>query len=369
MALPYEIREIEHLDDFLPLAPAWDACLAGSGRDSLFLTSAWLTAWWRAHGRNRSLRILCAFVGDRLVAGAPLCSGRTRYYGVPLRETCFVGDVASDRQGFPFVIGHEAALDAIWRRLREAPRGSAIVRLEEMSADEPAVARGRGVWPALESEPSSWLPYLDLTPGWEALEAGLPRKYRSEMRTRPKVYDTWGDWSFRQLRGSAILDRLDETVAVESASHKTAKGRAFYGDPRNLDFMRRLLAAPGPLEPVLSTLEVRGGVVAYLLGFVHGGVYHAYNTAHLPGFEKGSPGKWIMHRTVQACSEDGLRAVDFLRGASYMKSRFRPEDRPNVRAVAFGRGAVPALLRLAVFRVRPRLRRYRAAAAPVEDSA
>lgn len=366
--MSHEIREIENLDDFLALAPAWDACLAASGRDSMFLTSAWLAAWWRSHGRGRSLRVLAAFSGEHLVAGAPLCSGPGRYYGVPLRETCFVGDGTSDRQGFPVLPGHEAALDAIWRRLRGEPRGSAIVRLEEMRADEPAVARGRAVWPALESEHASWLPYLDLTPGWAAIEAGLPRKYRSEMRTRTKVFDAWGDWSFRQFRGGDVLAHLDETAAIERASHKTAEGRTFYGDPRNLDFMRRLLAEPGPLAPLLSVLEVRGAAVAYLLGFVHDGVYHAYNTAHLPGFEKGSPGKWVMHRTVQACAEDGLRGFDFLRGASYMKSRFRPEERPNARAVAFGRGPVPALLRLAVFRVRPRLLRYRKASAPAAEA-
>jgi CelD/BcsL family acetyltransferase involved in cellulose biosynthesis len=366
--LSYEIREIENLDGFLALAPAWDACLAASGRGSPFLTAAWLAAWWRAHGQGRSLRILVAFARERLVAGAPLCRGPGRYYGVSLRETCFVGDGTSDRQGFPVLPGHEAALEAIWRRLRESPRGSAIVRLEEMRADEPAIPRGRGVWPALESERSSLLPYLDLTSGWAAIEAGLPRKYRSEMRTRPKVFDTWGDWSFRRFRGDEVHVRLDETVAVERASHKTSEGRTFYGDPRNLDFMRRLLAEPGPLEPLLSVLEVRGTLVAYLLGFVHDDVYHAYNTAHLPGYEKGSPGKWVMHRTVQACGEDGLRGFDFLRGASYMKSRFRPEDRPNVRAVAFGRGPVPSLLRLAVFRIRPRLLRYRAAAPPAADA-
>lgn len=368
-ALDYQIREIERLDEFEAEAAAWDGLLARSSCDTMFLTSAWLGAWWRAHDGRCRPRVICALEGGRLAAAAPLCARRSRYYRVPITELCFLGDLTSDRQDFLARPGEAGALEAIWRRLRDQPRGCAIVRLEEMPAQSAAVAAGRRVWRGFESETSSNLPYLPIRSDWAAFEATLSRKFCSEMRTRPKLFAGWGAWRYDVTEGTGILEQLDEAIAVEAASHKARQGRAFYADPANREFMRRLLAAPGAIRPLLFTLRVQQRLVSYILGFVYGGVYHAYNGAFLPGYAKGSVGKWLFHQTVRHAFENGLRGFDFLRGASYLKTRWRPEDRPQVRAVAFQPGLAAELLRLAVFRVRPWMKRRlparRAAASPV----
>ncbi len=356
----YRIREIDRIEEFEALAGAWDACLRRSACDSPFLTSAWLCAWWRAHGRGRELRVVCAYAGDRLVAAAPLCARRARYYLTPVKEICFVGDLTSDRQDFLAEPDHAAALAAIWRRLRAQPRGCALVRLEELPEASATVAAGREAWPGLESEPSSLLPYLPVRRGWAEYEATLSRRFRSEMRTRPKVFDEWGAWKHEVLEGPAILGALDEVIAVEAVSAKAAAGRAFFHDRRNADFLRRLLAAPGPIRPLLFTLRVEGKLVSYIIGLVYEGVYYAYNGTYLPGYEKGSVGKWLFHQTVRHAFENGLTGFDFLRGASFLKTRWSPpEERRHVRAVAFAPGPVGGALRWAVFRARPWLKARR----------
>lgn len=354
----YLIREVDRLEDFEALAPAWDALLARSATDTLFLTSAWLSAWWRAHGQKREMRVICAYEGDQLVSAAPLCARRTRYYRVPVKELSFLGDLTSDRQDFLAAPGQTPALEAIWGRLLAEPRGCAITRLEEMPAQTATVEAGRNVWPRFESEMTSMQPFLRVQSDWAAYEATLSSGFRSKMRTRAKVFGSWGSWHHDVIEGAAILGMLDETIAIETSSTKAMMGRSFYRDPVNRDFMQQFLGACKGIRPLLSVLRVDGKMISFVLGFVYRKIYHAYNAAYLPGYEDGSVGTWLVHQTIRHSFESGLAGFDFLRGDSDFKSRWQPENRPHVRVVAFQSGPAYELLRLAVFRVRPWLKQH-----------
>ncbi len=350
------IEEIKCLKEFEALAPQWTDLLAHSACNTLFLTPAWLSAWWKTHGRQYEVRVLCAYEGDRLVAAAPLCARRTRYYRVPLKELCFLGDLTSDRQDFLALPGREAAVEAIWTRLHTRSCGSALVRLEHMPAGSATIEAGCRVWKQLEWEECSTQPFLPVDSDWATYELTLSRKFRSEMRTRPKVFDQWGAWRLTVDEGQTVVDQLDELIAVEMRSAKASAGRSFYRSETNREFMRRILTEPGDIRPLLFVLRLDGRMISYIIGFVYGGVYHAYNGAYLPGYEKGAVGAWLFHQTVKHAFESHMTGFDFLRGDSYFKSRWQPGLRPHVRVVAFQPGPVGALLRLAVFRVRPWLK-------------
>ncbi len=353
-----DLRVIRDLAGFEAIAPAWDACLTGMPAPSLFLTSAWLTSWWRAWGQDKSMDVATVTDGGELVAGAALCHWRTRYYGLPVREYKFMGEPASDRQEFLCRPGREPALELLWDHLRSMSRRYDVVRLEEIpetSATLSSSAGGR-----IETEPSSALPYLDNLDDWESFEKSLAYKFRSEMKTRVKVFDSWGEWSFDIVEGLPILDHLDDLGHLECESMKGAQGYALFSEPRNVAMIRNFLATgPAGGRPLLSMLRLEGRLIGYLLGFVFANKYHAYNMAFLPEYRKGSPGKWIMHNTIRHAVEMGLGEFDFLRGANYVKSRWRPKERRNARAVLFGDGPAGWLLRPAVFRVRPWIKNRR----------
>jgi CelD/BcsL family acetyltransferase involved in cellulose biosynthesis len=366
--MSYRVHEITSPREFAALAPAWDECLESMDVPNPFLTSAWLQAWWEAFGQDYELYVpLVVAEDERLLAAAPLCRHRQSYYGIPLTELCFLGDSTSDRQEFLIRNGRRAdglrehvakPLATLWDHLRRQVRGITIMRLEQLPMDSPTLAVGRGTNPRLETEPASFLPFVSIDGSWEDFEKSLRKKFRSEMRTRTKVFDSWGSWEFTLRKGTEVEDRLEELIALENRSAKAGQGYAFLCRPENVHFLRGFLARAMPeVEPWLSQLSVSGELVAYLLGFVHGGVYHAYNIAHAPGREKGSPGKWVIHQTIRRCHEAELRGFDFLRGATFIKERWRSQPRRNDRAVWFYAGLRGALLRQAVFRVRPWLKR------------
>lgn len=355
------IEEINNSRDFAAIAEPWDSCLLAMDKPSFFLTSSWLLNWWTAWGRDRTLCILIVKDGERILAGAPLFRHRTRYYKVPVRELTFVGDRTSDRQEFIHRPGQEEALTEIWRHLQAGRADHDLIRLEEVPVESATLAAAEQAGLGLASEPTSVLPCIRCSTSWEDFEKTLSRKFRAEMRTRTKVFDSWGDWDFVVKQGAEVVPELDEIRDLELQSLKEDRGYALFADPRNESLLRRIIAVDDVgITPWLSLLRVEGKIVGYLLGFVFADKYHAYNMAFLPDYIKGSPGKWIMHNTIRHVFEAGCGEFDFLRGANYMKSKWHPDLRENLRAVAFCSPLLDATLRPAVFRLRPWLKNMRA---------
>ena len=88
----------------------------------------------------------------------------------------------------------------------------------------------------------------------------MTHKFRSEMRTRPKVFARWGDWHLETSRGADVRQHLDAMAAVEACSAKTLHGAAFLSEPRNRAFLEWLLVSDGISESQSNlTLKVVKG--------------------------------------------------------------------------------------------------------------
>lgn len=353
------VETITDLAGFQALERSWNECLAGMPGGNPFLCHQWLRAWWDVYGRDAQLMVLVVRDGPLILAAAPLMRTRGRYYGVAMDQILFIGTETCDRLGFLCRGPQREPLRAIWRQLRASCRGRTLVRLEGVPQEHPMLAAAEGLPGLWAEETSSRLPYIPIDRTWEQYRKGLTHKFRSEMRTRPKVFAAWGDWRLDTCRGEQVRPHLDDLAAVERASSKTEADAAFLASSRNREFLGRLLAVDDPVEPVLLRLLIDDRLVAYVVGFVHGGVFCAYNTAYLPGFEKGSPGKWIMDRAVEFAFAEKLREFDFLRGQFSYKERWQPRLRLSRRRVLFASDPLGWALRAMVFEVRPRLKRLR----------
>jgi len=344
-------------EEFAGMRSAWNEAVDRMPGANPYLTHEWLTAWLETVGRRCELRCHVVRDGSRIRAAAPLVCRPARYYGAMVRELIFAGDATSDRLQFIADRADAEAHAALWRSIRAALDWRTIARLEEIPAGSPtdrtapagALTRGR--------EQSSTLPFVAVAESWDDFEGTLPGKFRHEMRTRPRIFAGWGAWELTFHRGAEVAALVDAMAELETASAKRAAGHAFFADPVNLDFMRRLLALGPPPEPLLTRLLVDGAPVAHSLGFIHHGVFCGYNLAFRPGYEKGSPGKWVVHQTLRWAHEHGLAGFDFSRGASILKQRYRSQNDHNVRIVVFPSNPLLRLLKVVVFDVRPRLKR------------
>ncbi|MBE0567883.1 MAG: GNAT family N-acetyltransferase [Krumholzibacteria bacterium] len=342
---------------FAALAADWDACLATMPGAQPFLTHAWLSAWYAELGSAAQLRVFVLRRGGILQAAAPLCLRRGRYYGLPVRELVWLGDRTSDRMQF-LARGEDPALVRdLWPHVAAHDEGQHLLRLEEVPADSATAVAVPAAGRLVAREPSSHLPRVAVG-DWDAFEATLARKFKAELRTRTKLFADWGAWRLETDVGPAAAEQLARMAELETLSAKGTGGYAFLAQPANRRFLGRVLREPGPVLPVLLRLEVGDLLVAYLLCLAHGDALSAYNMAYRPGYEKGSPGKWLLHQAMFWANARGLAVFDFLRGAHDLKARWHPDERTNCRLAVFRAGVVGTLLHVAVFRARPRLKRW-----------
>ena len=71
-----KVVEIREWQDMERLRPQWEALLAESGSNTIFVTWEWMSAWWGAYGIPGELRIVAVYDDAGVLRGI-----------APLRET------------------------------------------------------------------------------------------------------------------------------------------------------------------------------------------------------------------------------------------------------------------------------------------
>ncbi|HOW17741.1 MAG TPA: hypothetical protein PLC79_01790, partial [Phycisphaerae bacterium] len=94
----YVAQEIRSEEEFAAIRDEWQALLAISPANTIFLTWEWLFEWWRSYGGGRALRgLLLRDEAGRPAAGALLMTDAVRIpLAGPVRALRFVGDGSFD---------------------------------------------------------------------------------------------------------------------------------------------------------------------------------------------------------------------------------------------------------------------------------
>ena len=70
---------IRNTEEFARLREEWDALLATSASDCVFLTHEWLFTWWKHLADGRDLAIITARDGGKLIGILPLARRTAQY--------------------------------------------------------------------------------------------------------------------------------------------------------------------------------------------------------------------------------------------------------------------------------------------------
>ena len=76
VATDLRLRVVDDFDEFLELRDAWDEAVLASLDPNPFLTSAWLSTWWRHFGHVATLHIVIVSDDEGIVALLPLATWR-----------------------------------------------------------------------------------------------------------------------------------------------------------------------------------------------------------------------------------------------------------------------------------------------------
>jgi CelD/BcsL family acetyltransferase involved in cellulose biosynthesis len=351
--------------------PEWQALMARSAADPLFLSFEWLSSWWDCFGESlgQSPEVLAFYRGPQLAGLAPLYRQRVLRSGIlPAHSVQMMGLAWRDPEPliseYLDVIGEEADLpllrEACVRQLLQDPAWSEFVigfttrGTQWREAYQRCVGSERHYVRELDRSVAY---QADLSCGFAAYLAGLEQSTRRSL------------WNLRHRLGGSGEVRL-ESVAQEDIArafedlnrlHRLRWQRpAFTG--RRLRFHTTLaqrLAARGELA--LSRLHVAGEVVSVLYDIRKGARQYNIKMAFDPAFSsRVSLGLIHLGFAMEAACERGVRLYDLLAGpgrASDYK-RHLSQERRALSCVQMLRG--PMLPRLYRWRDRRRLAQDRA---------
>lgn len=315
---------------FAALRQEWNALLARSRFNNLFLTWEWQTTWWRCLGVG-DLYLLAWYDDDRLVAIAPL-------YLIQEDDglRCFhlVGCIeVSDYLDLIIETGYE---DLVYGALLDWLTGAAtpgwdkihLCNLPEVSLvhrrlPELAASRGLAAVTSLEDV----CPVILLPATFEAyLQEKLNKKQRHEVRRKLRRMEEEAVARWYVVDGASDLaQEIDAFIHLhrlskeEKHSFMTLEMETFFREAIQVMHQAGWL--------YLAFIEVNDAKAAAMLGFVHDDRLLVYNSGYDPAsYAELSPGIVLTTFIIEDAIQRGLHVFDFLQGNEVYKYRFGAQD-------------------------------------------
>jgi CelD/BcsL family acetyltransferase involved in cellulose biosynthesis len=332
------VARIRTADELAALAPEWN-CLAGG---IPFRRHEWMATWQRCYGGELFVVAVRTSSGA-LVGIAPWYVDRSLPNGRVVRflgsgEACsdYLGILATPEFAAPAV---DAVADYLCGSAADAWDS---IELEGVDADEPTIRRlvaavqQRDALVVERPGLNCWR--LALPESWEAYLAGVSKSHRKQLRRiETRLLDT-NRATLHSVRTEAELPAAWPTFVDLHQRRRAALGeKGCFASPRFAAFheeVARRFAANGALR--LDLLQMDGKPAAAEYHFAGGGVAFAYQAGVAPELMEEEPGRTITVALIRRAIEDGLSAIDFLRGDEPYKAHFRAVARPTtvVRIVA-----------------------------------
>lgn len=334
----------------LPSAAEWEELARRSGAPP-FLYPGWFSAWRRAFGRGRAEHCLVRGPGGELKAIAPLERSRGTLrapanWHSPAFDVLAVDEESRAELGRRLLGSSWHCLDL---GLLPAGGGLANGLFEEDLA--------RGGRPLRRQVQSS--PYIEIDGSFETFEAGLRRKFRSELRRRRRRMAEAGEVAIEISDGTERLAKtLSEGFAVEASGWKGRRGTAIATNAATHRFYSEIAgwaAERGWLR--LGVLRLDGTPVAFDFSLVHDGVCYMLKAGIRPEVGRFSPGRVLTHALVEQAFQTGLRAYELLGQNERHKLEWTDTVRRHERIQLFAATLPGRIARLAWTRGRPAAKR------------
>ena len=357
---------VSDYDCFLDLEAEWNEAVERAGVTHPFLCHEWFRTWWDCFGANRSLHIVVARAGGRILAIAPLMREQVQMYGMSVRKLDLIHNDHTPRADFIVAGPAQDAYRAIWNELQARRREWDVLQLSRLpresatrGAFEQLAAEGRyptGLWQGDVS------PYLTLDGTWDTYLAGLSAKFRSNVRNRLSRLTKLGEPRFEVLEDvRAIEAARTDALRLEASGWKAQAGTAIGSDPAVMRFYTQLAeraTARGWLR--LLFLTVGGQRIATSYGSCYRGRLFLFKTGYDPEYATCSPFKLLTYFAIQAAYAEGLTEIDFLGDAEPWKLEWTDRSRPHDWLYVFSLSRRAQLLHWMKFQMVPELKKWRA---------
>ncbi|MEM7014327.1 MAG: GNAT family N-acetyltransferase, partial [Verrucomicrobiota bacterium] len=193
--MPSQIDIIREESAFFNLEAEWNELLQRTSANSVFMTFEYLSAWWRAYGKNYQMYLVTARSDDgKLLGLAPMMIGRGHSFARKrFRHLTFIGglgDALAEYQDFIIAPGHESELMPIfYDHIIEDLRGKwDLMFLGLVDENSPAMQQLLATAPQfgghtlqLTSRPS---PHIPLPATWEELIRSKSKNFKKQFNNQ-----------------------------------------------------------------------------------------------------------------------------------------------------------------------------------------
>lgn len=242
---------VEFITDFArfeSLADAWNEALPPDEVESLWLSSEWLTCWWRAFGGKDKLFIPALFTGDQLQLALPTLLQKRKFKGFNLSTLAFIENGITPRS---YLVGHEPTVEKtteLLQALIERQRAWQVAVLDNIktSSDSYRLILDAATQLGLKvvCEPSRVSPYIDLSDGFEAWFQSLGSRMRRNTRRACRLVSDQGKMEILTVDSlDNVETHLDNCFEVSRKSWKGELGKDLGGLPERAQFYRDFFKA------------------------------------------------------------------------------------------------------------------------------
>lgn len=309
--MPVSIQPVDP-DSFALMKEDWNDLLRRSASDTVFLRWEWLHTWWEAFGRGRTLCILAARDGGRLVGAAPFYleedSRGVRHLRFCSDELYPDGlDVISERGREREVVGATAS----WLFGGGLRWDVASLRHVGSASVLPGLLRGSGrTWRAGPPEPC---PYIRMEGTFEAYAEGRPRLadvLKKEKRLLEKGI------THRVIREEGELPKAMDDLFLLHDKRAREKGITTVFTSEGIQAFHRRLAGQFLKEKILNLQFLTDGenAVSALYSFHYKRKIYFYQSGFDPAWRAWSVGAVMIAVALRRAFQDGLEEFDFLKG-------------------------------------------------------
>lgn len=344
------VREVTDVTQFTALAPRWDDLLERTEEGNVFLSHAWLHAWWLAYRPRGELRIVLVERGEQLVGIAPLRLVREFRSGLPARVLRFVGDGTAETDHMSFLVDRDLQSSVIETLLhRIAAMSWDVAEFNQMPEDNWTTGRLMSFakerwWCEQKVIPC---PRALLPDTFEQLLARLPPRFRTAIRSTRRRLQQRYRVEFGLHEGVEELPGALEALYANHASRWHAKDLpGVFADHRKRRFYADLAARlmeRGWLRFFYLSLD--GRPVAQEFCFEYQGTVMLLQEGFDYTLAHENIGNALRSMVFEYLIEHRVRTYDFLAGESRHKRTWCNGTRNDLQITCIRRGGRGRVLR------------------------
>jgi CelD/BcsL family acetyltransferase involved in cellulose biosynthesis len=299
----------------------WDRVVEASADPSLFLTSAWFSAWWEHLAEDHEP---CIFELNDESSGsqgfAPLMRRAETLAFPASREV-------TDYCDFVFPASRaEQMLETLLSHVAQHFPEIQSFELINLPSSSPTLSFLPELAPSFgfhgRVEKGEVVPVLKLPDAYQEYLSRLSRKNRHELRRKIRRTESLPDIRHQFIKDPALIrDLMPAFIAMHRSASPDKEN--FWRKPGIPEFFKTALSRLA--EHGMAALHVlySGRTLAAVLitGF-YGRTVYFYNIAYAHEFAAASPGYFLIDRAIRQAITDGQESADFLRGDERYKFEF-----------------------------------------------